>query len=116
MREQLLGPEQRRRNAPLPAPIVAFGDQQPLAARAAQHVIVERPFGVALAVVEQDLLDQLRIHDEDDLEAERAVDHDWLVIEVLGPARDRIGKHARDQQGEGKPPFGRLRHLDYGRV
>jgi hypothetical protein len=51
----------------LPAPILTFGDEQAFAAGAAEHMIVKGTLGEALVVVEQDRLDQLRIHDEGDL-------------------------------------------------
>ena len=116
MSVQLLGPEQGRSDTPLPAPVVTFGDQEPLAARAAEHMIVKRPFGKTLAIVEQDLLDQLRIHYENGLEPESAVDHDRLVVEVLRPARDRVSDRAEHKQQERQPPRGRPWHFDYGRV
>ena len=70
IREDRLGAEQRRGDAPLPAPVVALGDEQPLAAGTAKDIVVERALGEGVAVGQLDLLNQLGIHDEDGLEAE----------------------------------------------
>jgi len=42
IREDRLGAEQRGGDAPLPAPVVALGDEQPLAAGTAEDIVVER--------------------------------------------------------------------------
>jgi hypothetical protein len=52
IREDRLGAEQRRGDAPLPAPVVAFGDQQPLSAGAAEDIVLERALGEGVAVVQ----------------------------------------------------------------
>ena len=71
---------------PLPAPIVVFGVEQASADRRAEHVVVERLLGIALGVVEQDRLDQGRVHDEQRVAPEPAVADHRLLIEILAPA------------------------------
>jgi hypothetical protein len=53
----------------LPTPVVAFGDEQPLAAGAAEDIVVEWALGEGVAIVQQTLLDQFRVRDEERLQA-----------------------------------------------
>ena len=72
--------------------------------------------GEGVAVVQQNLLDQLRVGDEDRLQAKVAVDHDRRVVEILPPTRHWLAHEAGKQAKERKPPSRGLRNLDYGRV
>lgn len=87
----LLGAEQRCKQAPLPPPQLAFRDERPFAAALPQNAIVNRVLAEAFAVFEEDVLDQLRVHDEDGLKAEIVVDHNRLFIEVPRASSTRKG-------------------------
>jgi len=68
--------------------------------RTAEDIVVERALGEGVAVVQQDLLDQLRIHDEDGLEAKIVIDHDGLVVEIFPSSPPGCSQDA--QAGGGK--------------
>jgi len=100
----------------LPAPVLGFGDEQPLAAGAAEDIVVKRALGEGVAVVQQNLLGQLRVGDKYRLEAKVAVDHDRLVVEILPPARHRVAHQAGKQAEKRQPSGRRFRHFDYARI
>lgn len=108
------GAENRRRKPALPAPFLALGVQQSPADRLAEYVVIERLLGKALGPVQQNRLDRLGVHNEYRLDTEPAVMHDRFIVEILGPAGDRVAEQPPQQARKGQPPLGRGRPLDNG--
>src|SRR5262249_8056426 len=81
-----LGPEQGCRELSLPAPFVSLGVEQATADRLAEYIIVERLFGITLGVVEENSLNERRIHNVQSLQPEPPIKHGWLFVAILAPA------------------------------
>src|SRR5262249_36380119 len=111
----LLGLEQGRGEPPLPAPLLSLGVEQAAADSFAEHIVIERLLGIALGLLEQDPLNEDRIHDVKSLQPQPPVQHGWFFVEILAPARDRVRDHAQYQHREGEASLGRDRPLGYGR-
>jgi hypothetical protein len=73
--EHLLGPEQGCREPALPAPFVSLGVEQAADDRLAKYIVVERLFGITLGVVEEDPLNERRIHNVQSLQPEPPIEH-----------------------------------------